>query len=880
LSKKIILIDGNSLVYRAFFALPVSLVTSYGQVTNAVYGFTSMLIKLMREFKPDAIVVAFDKAAPTFRHDRYAEYKAHREKAPAELPEQFPLVKEVLEALQIPIFEVEGYEADDILATLARKAKEKSNSVLIVTGDRDALQLIDENVKVVTTKKGLSDIVIYDRAKVVERWGVPPEKIPDFLALKGDPSDNIPGVPGIGEKIAARLVKEYGSLEKIVESLASIREKRWRRLIEEHLEEARLSKQLSILDTEVPVDIDFEQINLATWDEIKIRKVFSKLEFFTLLDRLFEGQSRQTVRQIEDKIGKVEIKRVVNPEVLSELKEALTACRELGLALAVSRQGKFREKIDWLALALSDHLVYLLQPNNRFWERLRIKQWLKEHLESPQFTIVAHDFKKIKRVLDKHFDIHFDTSFFDIMLAAYLLKPGLLSYPLNDLAVWYLDTVISEEPLELKVSQEAVLSLQLKEKLTELLQKENLLSVFEEIELPLVDVLYHMERTGIGIDKQSLAEMEKEVDLLLENTAKEIFYFAGEQFNINSPQQLRHILFEKLQLSPLRKTKTGYSTDISVLAKLVNDHPIIEKIITYRELSKLKSTYIEALPKLINPRTGKLHTTFNQAGTATGRLSSSNPNLQNIPIKGEWGQKIRRAFVPSRKADVFIAADYSQIELRLLAHFSGDEGLIAAFDQSVDIHKATACQLFNTKPTAVTPQMRRLAKAVNFGVIYGMSPYGLAERLSISTEEAKAYIDRYFEKYPAVANFISQTIKQAKKDGYVVTLLGRKRYIPELASSNQRVRNLGERLAINTPLQGSASDLIKLAMIRLHQYLRRNGLQSRMVLQVHDELIFEVPALEKVIVIDMIKSIMEGVYPLKVKLKVDINEGTNWCEVK
>jgi DNA polymerase-1 len=879
LSKKIILIDGNSLVYRAFFALPVSLATSYGQVTNAVYGFTSMLIKLIREFKPDAIAVAFDKAAPTFRHNQYAEYKAHREKAPAELPGQFPLVKEVLAALKIPIFEVEGYEADDILATLAKKAEEKGNSVLIVTGDRDALQLIDENIKVVTTKKGISDILIYDRARVVERWGVPPEKIPDFLALKGDPSDNIPGVPGIGEKTAAKLVKEYGSLEKIIENLTSVKEG-WRRLIEEHLEEAVLSKQLSILNAEVPVDIDFEQVSLAAWDEVKIRKVFSRLEFFTLLDRLFEAQGKQAVQQVREKVGGIEIKKVVNPETLGELRRTLADCRELGLALAVSQPEKFKQRIDWFALALNNHLVYLLQPNNRFWGKSRIKQWLKECLEPLPLSIVAHDLKKIKRLLFEHFDIHLDKNFFDTMLAAYLLKPGLPNYPLSDLAVWYLDTVISKESGEAKVSQEAVLALQLKKKLTKLLQKENLLSLFEEVELPLVDVLCQMEQTGIGIDEQSLAEVAKEVDLLLENTAEEIFHYAGEQFNINSPQQLGQVLFEKLQLSPLRKTKTGYSTDISVLAKLINDHPIIEKIITYRELSKLKSTYIEALPKLVNPKTGKLHTTFNQAGTATGRLSSSNPNLQNIPIRSELGQKIRRAFIPSRKDDVFVAADYSQIELRLLAHFSKDERLIAAFDQGVDIHEATACQLFNIKPAAVTPQMRRLAKAVNFGVIYGMSPYGLAERLSISTEEARDYIDRYFERYPAVANFIDQTIEQARKDGYVVTLLGRKRYIPELTSRNQRIRNLGRRLAINTPLQGSASDLIKLAMVRLHQYLEKKGLQSRMVLQVHDELIFEVPSLEKVIVIDMIKSIMESVYPLKVRLKVDISEGTNWCEVK
>ncbi|MBE0448395.1 MAG: DNA polymerase I [Actinobacteria bacterium] len=875
LKKKIILIDGNSLVYRAFFALPTTLATSAGQVTNAVYGFTSMLIKLLKEEKPDIVIVAFDRAAPTFRHDHFEEYKAHREPMPNELISQFPLVKDVLKVLNIPTFEMDGFEADDILATLASKAEAESNDVIIVTGDKDAFQLVDDHISIMTTRKGISDIVIYDRQKVEERYGVPPEKIADFLALKGDPSDNIPGVPGIGEKTAAKLIRQFGSIENLIADIDAIENKRWREMLAENAAEAELSKRLAVLERDVPIDIDFEKCIFGGWAEERVRELFSKLEFFSLLDRFLSQNKRRGSSEISD----YAIAEIADQNAVDQLVSDLEKYKHLAIAISTAGENSVGQRIVSVALAMASNKVYTSMNGTSGIGTPQVLQLIKPYLESRAIAKVGHDVKRIILAL-WNAGIKSEAFTFDNMIAAYLLSPERSDYPIDELAAVNLGISLMEEEERERLAREAVTNLRLKPKLEDQLVSKGLLKLFEEIEMPLVPVLAKMEYAGVGINMRYLEDLSKEVEILLESIEHEIYTLAGQEFNINSPQQLGFILFEKLGLPKSRRTKTGYSTDANVLNRLLPAHPIVEKIVAHRELAKLKSTYIDALPKLINPKTGRLHTSFNQTVTATGRLSSSNPNLQNIPIRTELGQRIREAFIPSRPGDEFLAADYSQIELRLLAHYSGEEVLIKALKEDRDIHEATAIEVFGVLPEQVTPQMRRMAKVVNFGVLYGMSPYGLSDRLGIPVSDARAFIDRYFKSLPRVGEFIDKTLKEAQQKGYVETLLGRRRYIPELKSSNAKIRGLGERIAINAPLQGTAADIIKLAMVRIDKQLEEEGLQAKMVLQVHDELIFEISETERGIAGRLVKIIMENAYPLRVGLKIEISTGYNWKEAK
>ncbi|NCO65412.1 MAG: DNA polymerase I [Candidatus Aquicultor secundus] len=888
MKNKIILIDANSLVYRAFFALPKTLATSSGQVTNAVYGFTSMLIKLLKEEKPDVVIAAFDRAAPTFRHETFEQYKAHREPTPNELISQFPLVKEVLSVLNIPVFEMDGFEADDILATLASEAEAERDDVIVVTGDKDAFQLVDDHIKVMTTKKGISDIVIYDREKVRERYGVTPEQFADYLALKGDTSDNIPGVPGVGEKTAAKLIQQFGSIENLLKNLDAVENKRWREMLSEHASEAELSKMLAVLDREVPIDVDFDECKLDGWDEEKIRALFSKLEFFTLLDRLLSQNKQRTHKadDVQTLDTALEIIDIASEEIFAQLASDIEAGHHIAVAIISTGVNTVDRQITSVALATGDSKIYtciqeisgeLFPQEHTVLPIDRVLSLAKPYLESKSINKTGHDLKRMMLAL-WNANIKPQALDFDTMIAAYLLNPERSDYPIDELAAINLGISVAADTERERLANEAIANFRLKPRLKEQLVEKDLFKLFEEVEMPLVPVLARMEHEGVGLDTDYLEDLSKEVEIFLENIESEIYSLAGRQFNINSPQQLGFILFDKLGLPTAKKTKTGYSTDANVLHKLVTVHPIAEKIIAYRELAKLKSTYIDALPKLINPKTGKLHTSFNQTVTTTGRLSSSNPNLQNIPVRTELGQRIREAFIPSNPGDIFMAADYSQIELRLLAHYSEEEALLEAFEADMDIHEATAMQVFGVLPEQVTSQMRRMAKVVNFGVLYGMSPFGLADRLDIPLADARNFINRYFKRLPKVEEFIKKTIEEATKKGYVETLLGRRRYIPELKSGNTKIRSLGERFAVNAPLQGSAADIIKVAMVRIDKQIEEENLQIKMVLQVHDELIFEVPEREREIAANLINVMMENAYPLKVRLKVETSIGYNWKE--
>ena len=835
-----------------------------------------MLIRLLIDEKPDAVAVAFDSKGPTFRHEAYKLYKAHRKPAPDDLHPQFPLVKEVLSALDIPIFEAPGYEGDDILATLVVAGRSAGDEVLVVTGDRDAFQLItDDHVRIMTTRKGITDIVIYDREKVIERYGITPEQVPDFLALKGDASDNIPGVPGIGDKTAAKLIQEYGSMESVYEHIEEIGREKLRQALKDNKDQAEISKKLAILDTKVPIESDLGDVSLGQWDVEKIREVFSRFEFRTLLERFENKLSSQLAQTSEPfMVEKVDIDSAgllpwlnshqdiveIGLEVLRDDDE-----QSVGWALSWAEEGRFK------AFAINTNELDETQGS-------RLQAWLK----SEGRKISIYDLKeKIKPALAN--GKWFEGVFFDPLLAAYVLSPTDLSYELTHLIRRYFscDLMLEGDPAQVAEATAAA-ALALMEPLEQSLVKEGLDSIFNDIEIPLSKVLARMEVCGVGIDKKILAVLGREMKEDMDKVTSRIFELAGQEFNINSPKQVSEILFDKLGLTPGRKTKTKgtYVTDAGVLAKLSKEHEIVPLIIEYREKAKLKSTYIDALPKLVDSASGRLHTTFNQTVTATGRLSSSSPNLQNIPVRTELGRRIRKAIVPAHRDEKLLAADYSQIELRLLAHLSGDKTLKQAFKDKVDIHTATAAEVFGVLQKDVTSQLRRNAKAVNFGIIYGISPFGLADQLGISPDEAKEYIELYMGRYPAVRKYLEKTVKDAYKFGYVTTLAGRKRYVPELKSAQFNQRSFGERVATNAPLQGGAADIIKVAMINIDSYLDSAGLQTRMVLQVHDELVFEVPPLEEGVVTPKIESLMENAFSLSVPLEVNMSFGRNWDEAK
>lgn len=874
--EKLVLIDGNSIAFRAFFALPL-LSNEKGVYTNAVYGFTQMLLKILEDEKPTQILVAFDAGKTTFRHKTFKEYKGGRMKTPPELSEQLPFIRELLDAMDIAHYEKNLYEADDIIGTLAKQGQEKGWSVNVFTGDKDLLQLVDEKIKVTLTKKGITEVESYDMNSVKDRYGFTPEKITDMKGLMGDKSDNIPGVPGVGEKTALKLLGEYGSLEKILDSIDQISGKKLKEKLEEHKEQAIMSKKLAIIECDAPIDVSFDEMKYEDGFSEKAISVFQELGFRSLLDRFgletFDHDEVELEKLNWSFEEKVKEEQLLSPSalVIEVLNDNYHTEDVLGVAVA-NKKGRFFYKI-------------------------------KTVLESNDFKKWAHDDKKDKILFDAKqavvslsgHGIDLQGVCFDVQLASYLLNPSESNNDLAQIAnrngykqVTADETVYGkgakqkipdEEALADHLVRKAEALIYLKESFTEELKKNEQHELFAELEMPLSIVLGKMESRGVHVDKERLQKMGKELQKRLAQIQKDIYNLAGIEFNINSPKQLGEILFEKLNLPVIKKTKTGYSTSADVLDKLEDRHEIIPKILHFRQLGKLESTYIEGLLKVIHDN-GKIHTRFNQVLAQTGRLSSVDPNLQNIPIRLEEGRKIRQAFIPSEKGWLMFASDYSQIELRVLAHISQDENLMEAFQKNMDVHTKTAMDVFHVTEEEVTSNMRRQAKAVNFGIVYGISDYGLSQNLGISRKEAGEFIERYLESYPNVKNYMDDIVQQAKRDGYVTTMLNRRRYLPEITSRNFNRRSFAERTAMNTPIQGSAADIIKKAMVDMDARLKEEKVQARMLLQVHDELIFEAPEEEIDTLKEIVPDVMENAVNLYVPLKVDYAYGPTWYDAK
>ncbi|HWR38395.1 MAG TPA: DNA polymerase I [Patescibacteria group bacterium] len=877
MTSKFLIIDGSSLVHRAFYALP-PMTTKTGLHTNAVYGFTTMLAKVLTDYRPEYLAVAFDRSRVTFRTGLYAEYKAHRKETPGELSEQFPRVTEMLQALGIHTLEEDGFEADDIIGTLAAKAaRETDIEVLIVTGDRDALQLIDQRVTVLLTRKGISEMDVMDELALQVKYGVTPAQIVDMKGLMGDASDNIPGVPGIGEKTAGKLLAEFGSLENVLENIDAVSGRKTQNSLREHQELARLSKRLATIECNMPLEFQREAFRYQP-DLLLLEEVCRKYEFRSLqakLTALMAGGEAQGALP--------EPVMFETPDLV--LVEDLAAARTL--EAEVRRQGRFccmplfgtegtEKKLAGLGLVTPGEGVFYLSSASEGWPVLAAL------LAEEGVKKVTYDVKSLLSVCEQ-MGVTVAGVELDAMLAAYLLDPAATRYPLDSLAANYLQKVYpvtKEAPTPESVCRDAVLVAELCPVLEKLLADWDLSRLLQDMELPLVKVLGAMETVGIKVDQESLRQMSVELTERINRLQEVICALADESFNINSPKQLGTILFEKLGLPATKKTKTGYSTDAEVLETLAGKHEIVDRILEYRQLTKLKSTYLDGLDVLISPTTSRVHTHFNQMITVTGRLSSSEPNLQNIPIRTEEGRKIRSLFVPGEGYDYLLSADYSQIELRVLAHLSEDSRMLEAFRQGKDIHASTASEVFGVPLEEVTSEMRSRAKAVNFGIVYGISDYGLSRDTGVSRKEAAIYIENYFARYAKVKEYIDRLVTDAHRLGYVVTMFGRRRYLPEINSSNFNQRSFAERTAMNTPIQGTAADIIKLAMLRVYRCLTENRLRSRLLLQVHDELVLETDAEELDAVKRLVKKEMEAAVSLSVDLVVDVKEGINWALAK
>jgi len=873
--KKLILIDGNSIAYRAFFALPL-LNNEKGIHTNAIYGFTNILMKILNEEQPTHILVAFDAGKTTFRHETYQEYKGGRQKTPPELSEQFPFIRELLDAYNIARYELENFEADDIIGTLAKKAENEGFQVKIISGDKDLTQLATDKVTVAITRKGITDVDDYTPQTIQEKYGLTPQQIIDMKGLMGDSSDNIPGVPGVGEKTAIKLLKQFDSIEKLYGSLEEVSGKKLKEKLSEHKDQAIMSKQLATIQCNAPINIKLEDILYNGYDTKKVIKIFKELGFNSLLDKM--GEEVHSTESIHD----IQYKAVesLDREVLTD-----------DAAFIVEMLDENYHTGDIIGFGIANENGNYYIPTDVAIKSDAFHNWVKD----PSKRKIVFDGKK-SIVSLRWRDIELNGIEFDVLLSSYLLNPSQSSADLSAIAEQYqLNLVQSDEavygkgvkrgiPAESQlaehIARKAHVVYKLKDKLEEGLRKNEQYELFSELEMPLSEILADMEATGVKVDVNRLEEMGKELDAQLEDLEKQIYELAGEKFNINSPKQLGVVLFEKLKLPVIKKTKTGYSTSADVLEKLGDKHEIIGLILHYRQLGKLKSTYIEGLLKVVHKDTDKVHTRFNQALTQTGRLSSTDPNLQNIPIRLEEGRKIREAFVPSKEGWVIFAADYSQIELRVLAHISGDKNLIEAFNNNLDIHTKTAMDVFHVDEEEVTSQMRRQAKAVNFGIVYGISDYGLSQNLGISRKEAGEFIKRYFNSFNGVKEYMEDIVQEAKQKGYVTTLMHRRRYIPEITSRNFNVRSFAERTAMNTPIQGSAADIIKKAMINMAKELKNKGLKTKLLLQVHDELIFEAPNEEIDILKELVPKVMEKALELKVPLKVDFAFGPSWYEAK
>lgn len=904
-AEKLLLIDAFSLFYRAFHALP-GFTTSSGQPTGAVFGVASMLLRFLDEEAPDYAAVAFDAPGPTFRHQAYAEYKANRPEMPDDLRAQIPILRELVEAMGLPVYELAGYEADDVLGTLATQAKHAGKKAVILTGDKDTLQLVDESIEVLLTRRGITLIDRYDRDLVKEKIGVEPEQIVDWKALVGDPSDNIPGVPGIGPKTAVRLLNEFSTVEALLERLDEVKGKNRERL-EENKETLQLSKALARIETAAPIQLDWEQARFSIPVNENVLALFRRLEMARLIDDakkrygldIQPEQSAGTSDLAETQQVAVRLIRTNEADAwASDWEERRGAAliwalydgesplssKRAAVVLAWGGDGEDGDPAN-LAVDIVPILEDGVQPESSIgtaWERIVANngiQWL------------AHDAKSLRLILQLVALPMPDTTD-DLMLASYVLSPGQGTHSPADVALKYADVKVDDIALVQKGA--SVPWGEIKESVSALsagltaawphiqkrMEEEQVVSVYREYELPLVKVLAEMEWHGVAIDTDVLKQMSEAMASDLEHLTESIYKAAGTEFNINSPKQLADVLFNRLGLPVIKRTKTGPSTNAEVLEELADKHEVVAKLLEYRQYSKLKSTYVDALPLLVDERTGRLHTTFNQAVTATGRLSSVHPNLQNIPVRTQAGRKIRQAFVPGSSEYLLLAADYSQIELRVLAHMSGDEAFIAAFREGKDIHVATASEIFGVPESEVTREMREAAKAVNFGIVYGISSFGLARDTGFTRQEAQSYIDAYFERYPAVARYMKERVEAAKETGWAETISGRRRWIPELTSRNWARRSFAERAAMNTPIQGSAADIIKRAMVRVHGRLKHEDLRAVMLLQVHDELLFEVHKDDVARVGEAVKAEMEDVMQLAVPLVVDVKVGPNWLDME
>jgi DNA polymerase-1 len=881
--ERLLILDGNSLMYRAFYGMP-DLTNSEGLHTNALYGFTSMLLKMKEEFNPDYIVTAFDKKAPTFRHNEYKEYKAGRKKMPPELAEQFPVIREILEKLAINIFEIDGFEADDLIGTLSVFAEENGIEVYVITGDKDSLQLATDNVKVVINKKGMTKTEIYDRNRMIEEFGVTPKEFIDVKGLMGDKSDNIPGVPGVGEKTAFKLIHEYKSIENVLMNIDNIKGKKLKENLTTYSEQAIFSKKLATIMTEVPVEMDLEAIKSKENIDLKgVKELFYRLQFKSLINKMPELKNISVEDENDEMPKEAQVETV---DISFQKIDSISGFEEFAKDIKGKVYFTFKLENEKLFSTIEMKKLFINYEDNNY--ILEVEVLLKENREKAvellkrifaydDIETIGHGVKNFYTVLSK-LGISYKNVVFDTEIAAYLIDPGKKEYTLETLIEGFFQTGVdgSEDEIEMKKTSFLKRLYEDFEQKIKMLHMEKLLY---EVEIPLTAVISCMESQGFGVDREKLNGLGEKFSIEIDKTEKEIFSYADEEFNVKSPKQLGKILFEKLDLPVIKKTKTGYSTNAEVLDKLVDKHPIIEKIIYYRQLTKLYSTYVEGLKAVID-EDGRIHSSFNQTVTTTGRLSSTEPNLQNIPIKYEMGREIRKVFIPNDDNCVILSADYSQIELRVLAHIADDENLINAFKHHRDIHTKTASEVFNVPVDEVTSLMRSNAKAVNFGIVYGIGDFSLAKDLNITRKEAKQYIETYFDRYPNVKKYLEDIVEEAKENTMVKTILNRRRFIPELAASKKMIQAFGKRLAMNTPIQGSAADIIKLAMVNVFNELNRRGLKSEIILQVHDELILNVYKDEFDEVKELVKNEMENVIELSVPMEVDINVGDTWYEAK
>ena len=928
--KKLVVIDGNSLANRAFYAIPM-LSNSKGIITNAVYGFTNMLQKLIQQEQPDYLAVAFDVSRKVFRHEQYADYKAQRKGMPEELRDQMGIIKDVLRAMNVPIFEQEGYEGDDVIGTMVKWAEQQGIESVIVTGDKDSLQLITDKTSVHLTKKGISELGMYDYANFQAEYNLVPDQIRDLKGLMGDSSDNIPGVPGVGEKTALKLLHDYGTIEELYQHLDDFKGKKLGDKLRDNEDMAHLSKKLATIYCEVPLELSEEALRRHPFNRPALMQLYKDLELKSLIkdlekimpeepegyitemavpadiDAIFSNVMNELIAEENgisvdasegeavfadidaDNIAEteimepIEVKKGIVLHSMSALEEAIAFHMQKPvktiIMIAETTEGNILDmKVNRLGLFVADQPYIIAFNENHGEDFAAAAEILRPWMEADDILVMTDDAKKLYSCF-RAVDIHSKMILWDSALIAYLLNPERKELSTEALLAEQFDLILPEDPNEHLFGLLKGIFV-LSEPLVDRLDEEGLLELYAKIELPLAHLLPELEYEGVKINRAYLEQMGQELNARIDALTQKLYETAGETFNLNSSKQLGVILFEKMGLPVIKKTKTGYSTDAEVLDTLAEEYEFVKDILEYRQLTKLKSTYVDGILKLVRPDTGKVHTTFNQTITATGRLSSTEPNLQNIPIKTEEGKRIRKAFVPSQPEYVLVAADYSQIELRVLAHMCQDPVLMDSFKNNEDIHRRTASEVFGVPMEEVTKEMRRNAKAVNFGIIYGQTEFGLSKELGISRSEAKEYINSYFERYSGVKQWIDNTVQETRLTGVSKTMMGRKRYIKDINSKNFNLRSFAERTAVNSPIQGTAADIIKLAMLKVQENIKGHKMKAKMLLQVHDELIFEVPPNEIAGLIVILKECMEHAVPLDVPLKIDVNVGFDWYDMQ